>query len=371
MEYGELDIKIDELERQVEIFADGTHSWKEVWDDIRSIGGSFKETRYPSRSGKDSAWERFQEIVQSVKASQERECRELDQKIDELEGLVEEAENGERNWKEVWNNIRSVNQSFKSVSYPSRLDKDSAWERFQEIVQRMKAYQEEVQVKREHQQEEWARRVEISKRHREEIITQAELGQAQNLAADLFGGLIDGFVEAVADFSTLGLFNVESSAEWQRLHYRSERMSEVWHLFAEYKQEMFPSDKQEVFQRLTELQMELDDAWRKFKEVCNEARQRAREAQQQAFEERQRAWQEKIQAETDVLEERLSQEHEKLERREEHLEKLEDMLDDARGDDYRERVEEWIAEEEERIGNIREKIERIEGWVEEKKNKLS
>lgn len=70
MEPQELGAQIRKLSSAVpEQNAHGT-DWKAVWAMIRSIGSSFKDTRFPSKEERELAWKQFQTIVSRVKALQ-------------------------------------------------------------------------------------------------------------------------------------------------------------------------------------------------------------------------------------------------------------------------------------------------------------
>jgi len=225
---------------------------------------------------------------------------------------------------------------------------------------------------RQRKQEVWAQRVEVSENHKEEIIYHAESGRPLSAWEEALAMPILAPLEVVTKLVTLGHGSIFLDRR-ASLQYWSQRIRESWNLLKEYKEEMLGHDKKEAFDRLKALQMECDDAWRVLKEAQQQAyeeRQQAREAQQRAFEERQQTWRAKIEGEITELENRLSQEYAKLERRNNHLTTLQDKLNNARSDEYRDRVQDWISEEEDRISHIREKIGRIEGWISEKQSRL-
>lgn len=77
MDYHELDGLIDSLKGELHsVLSADRKDWKGIREDIREIGSSFKEVRYPARSDKDDAWDRFQTIVQEIKSAQDedRQC---------------------------------------------------------------------------------------------------------------------------------------------------------------------------------------------------------------------------------------------------------------------------------------------------------
>ncbi len=66
-------LRIAELRRAVDAAGDGNAEWKDIWASIRGIGGAFKETRFPTRDARESAWSRFQETVEHAKSLQDAE----------------------------------------------------------------------------------------------------------------------------------------------------------------------------------------------------------------------------------------------------------------------------------------------------------
>lgn len=72
MEHSALDREIDNLETLFRDAYYGGTRWKDVWDKVKFIGACFKETRYPTREGKQDAWERFQNIVSEGKQLADR-----------------------------------------------------------------------------------------------------------------------------------------------------------------------------------------------------------------------------------------------------------------------------------------------------------
>ena len=51
--------------------------WKSVWEQIKIVSASFKGVKFLSHEEHEQAWERFQNIVNNVKQSQDEES--LDQ----------------------------------------------------------------------------------------------------------------------------------------------------------------------------------------------------------------------------------------------------------------------------------------------------
>ena len=70
------------------------------------------------------------------------------------------------------------------------------------------------------------------------------------------------------------------------------------------------------------------------------------------------------------LEDRLDRLESALGHRQSNLSKLEDMRDSAWSDSYRDRVDDWISDEHERIAGIERKIDQIKSWISDMEAKL-
>ena len=99
MSSSDLDREIGKLDEDVQSALSGGVRWKDVWDRIRAISAKFKDVRYPTRGGRTAAWERFQTIVQVVRADQneaEKRREKLGSKsrdhLDRIRGYANEAE---------------------------------------------------------------------------------------------------------------------------------------------------------------------------------------------------------------------------------------------------------------------------------------
>jgi len=73
MDSSSLISKIDKLENKVRNFDQLDAKWGEVWEDIKLIPASFKETRFENVDKRQMLWGRFQSIVDLVKEKQSRE----------------------------------------------------------------------------------------------------------------------------------------------------------------------------------------------------------------------------------------------------------------------------------------------------------
>ena len=280
----------------------------------------------------------------------------LDGLISQLDSHYRQAARRDRPWTEVWDEIKHIGASFKQVRYPTKEEKNAAWERFQGIVESVKETQAE-------ERKQWERKAESSAQLRNQILRQGEYGRPPNAfesgIADMIMGPITALAELYVDVITLGQLRGEIDEKHEQLKHYSSELRKAWNLFNDNKDEMLGKDKHEVFQGLREIQEHLDAAWDEWKKLKGHYH----ETQQTSFRER-------VHASIEKLESRLENLYSILSKRESHLSELEEKRDTAWNDDFRDRVEGWIDEEESRIRDIRDQIQQVEGWLDEQRAKL-
>src|SRR6185437_656906 len=91
MDSDKLDVKIQELNGRVNglsfLTTKDSIFWRETWTLVKEISADFKETRYPTRQEKDTAWNTFQSIVDQMKADRDRKQKERDERAKSSESL--------------------------------------------------------------------------------------------------------------------------------------------------------------------------------------------------------------------------------------------------------------------------------------------
>jgi hypothetical protein len=281
---------------------------------------------------------------------------ELDSLISKLDSHYRQAARSDRPWKEIWDEIKYIGANFKQVRYPTKDEKNAAWDRFQGVVESVKDAQA-------NELKQWERRAESSAQLRNQILRQGEHGRPPNAferdLADMILGPIIAFAELYVDVITLGQLRGEIDEKKEQLKHYSNELRTAWNLFNDNKDDMLGKDKHEAFQTLREIQEQLDAAWDEWKKLKGHYH----EKQQSSFRER-------VHASIEKLESRLENLYSILSKRESHLSELEEKRDTAWNDDFRDRVEGWIDEEESRIRDIRDQIHEVEGWLDEQRSKL-
>ncbi|MGB4644461.1 MAG: hypothetical protein WBH76_01020 [Dictyoglomaceae bacterium] len=294
-----------------------------------------------------------------------RDGSKIEALLDSLENLLQETEEKKVKWKDVWGEIKSIGQAFKESRFPTVQDRQAAWGRFQSIVARVKACQEQAK-------QEFDQKVRESEHHLEQIRSYAWKATPSSESADVIIAIATGGLSVLVKASIeaiLGPFD-ERKLELQKCN---EAMREGWAYFSQNKSQMFGKDKQAAIEALKEASEALNKAWDNWKSARREAIEQYHAEKQAAWEARQakrEAWEERMRENISKLEDRLDRLESALERRQNNLSKLEDMRDSAWSDSYRDRVEEWIDEENDRISDIEKKIDQIKEWISDIEAKL-
>jgi len=87
---SEIEALLDSLETLIDEVEGKRGKWKDVWDEIKSIGQAFKESKFPTAQDRQVAWNRFQSIIANVKACQERAKEIVEERVRESEYHLEQ-----------------------------------------------------------------------------------------------------------------------------------------------------------------------------------------------------------------------------------------------------------------------------------------
>ena len=126
-------------------------------------------------------------------------------------------------------------------------------------------------------------------------------------------------------------------------------------MLSTHKHEMLGEHKRECFEKICEARNTHDAHWAGLK----------------AEGERKRSnFLERVRANLEKNHERHRKVAQALERSRVHAEELRDNIASAWNDEYSDRAQGWLSEEEDRIRDIEESLEQIEGWIREDEEKL-
>jgi hypothetical protein len=301
------------------------------------------------------------------------EYKELDALIEQLKVAVEDNDPQKGYWKELWALAKQIGSGFKETRYPSKADKDDAWNKFQELREQASARSGEDRARIEKQKQEWEGRQERSSQARS--IVEGKAAQTRPLSGieQAIGGIILApilLVDAILR-DILGLEQLDQVKE--ELLSCNAKMREAWDLFGKHKSDLLPGDKSKTYEALFAAQERLNQAWADWKSRNNllfEARREERKRKQREYEEKHQQFVERVEANISKLEGKLESAKTALDRQETHLDKLRDDYSNAWNDKFRERCSEWIEQGEEKISDIKEHIDRLETWLDEERSKI-
>jgi hypothetical protein len=282
--------------------------------------------------------------------------REVNRNISRLESIVPGVfDFGKPDWKAIWTQIRVTGQSFKGSRFPSKEEQRRVWNKFQNLVVKVKSKQAESQ-------KDWDKKKDESARLREMILSQVISARPYDSGlADLILTIATGGANLLLN-AIMGPFDEEK----QMLKSCGEQLQKGWAMLRDNKDKMLGKDKGIVFSELNETKELLDRRWDSYKAQ----RQRAWDEYQRERASKRHNWEQKMESNIRSLEERREKLNNVLAHKERHLDELHDKLREAWSDEYRSRVSDWISEEESSIANIREKLSNIEDWIYENKDKL-
>ena len=261
-------------------------------------------------------------------------------------------------YHESWRLIKEIGAGFKDTRYPTGGEKQQAWNSFQATVNVLKEQQAA------HDKE----RADRSREVRQALLVLADAGSPARfgLIEALFAGAEDAVgmvVDAGVWLLSLGFIKPDpTDPQLKLLRNLSDNHKRAWAKFKEEQKHLIRADHQQVYERLQEVRGELDEAWGEFKRLG-----------QENFEHRQRRreeWREKQTTFLAVLKSQEANQEAYLEKKESELISLRAKRDEARGDSYRERLEGWMDECQDKITNVEEDLKKLRAKITEVEAKL-
>lgn len=276
---------------------------------------------------------------------------ELDSKIRKLEDKINRAQPffggkaSKSEWDDVFELCSEIAENFKNVRYPTRQQRDIAWQRFFGL--RNNAFKIRNSQTHDH-----------SKIHFNELM--------REVSACNYDALADFLVGRIMSFGLL-----KTTAEDMKELGRS--LNKACSHFKSVKHEMIGEHKTQVHERILEVRRSHDTFWGHYKSYQQE--------QSHIYEEKKRNWEEKQQKSKDVranIERNIESNKEKLHKAQDALRRIEssrdnlkDKIYESNSDNWKSKARGWLDEMDDKIRDIESHISRIEGWIRESQDKLS
>jgi len=274
--------------------------------------------------------------------------KELDSKINKLSIEIDSAQpilgvSSKGDWDKVFELCKEVNENFKKVHYPSKNERDVAWQKFFNLQN--KAYK----IRNDHV---YSR----SEKHYDELMSRLKSVDYSK------------FTDAVFEIITFGLEKTTVS----EMKVNGKKLGEIGVYFKTIKHEMTREHKNAVHERMIEVRQNHDGFWERYKSYQSE--------KSKLYEEKQRAWQDKqekgqqikarIESNLESNTHKLYKAKDALGRFERQKDELRNKIYDSHNQNWKSKAEGWLDELNDKIRNIEDQIERVEKWIEEDKEKL-
>ncbi len=274
---------------------------------------------------------------------------ELNSKLNDLSSKIESAQSfifnpSKSDWDNIFELCTQIAEHFKNVRYPTKAERDIAWQRFYNLRNSAFNLRNSQSYNR-------------SKKYYDELMSQLS-------SADYHA--LEDFV--VGHVLSLGLLKTTADD----MKYKGKELGRIGGYFKSVKHEMTKEHKAQVHERMIEVRQNHDGFWGKWKSY-NEEKSKIYEQKQQALEEKQeksRQIKARIESNLEGNKEKLYKAKDALDRFERKRDELRDKIYDSHSDNWKSKAESWLDEFNDKIRDIEEQIDRIEKWIEEDKDKL-
>ncbi len=274
---------------------------------------------------------------------------ELNSKLNSLSSKIDRAQSffgntSKYDWDDIFELCTEIAEHFKKARYPTKADRDIAWQRFYSL--RNTAFN--VRNSQSHNR---------SKEHYNKLMS-----SLKSADYDAIGDFLVGHI------MSLGLLKTTAD----EMKSKGKELGKIGGYFKSVKHEMTKEHKAEVHERMIEVRQNHDGFWGKWKSY--------QEEKSKVYEQKQQAWEEKKEKSKQIrarIESNLEGNKEKLYKAKDALNRFESKRDELRSkiyasnsDNWKSKAEGWLDEFNDKISNIEEQIDRLEKWIEEDRDKL-
>lgn len=416
MTLSELENKIDKFSDLIDDFGESTFNSRELWQIQKEISQNFKETDFYDREDRQNSWNKFQNLVDTLRKKQGEINSENEKFADEAERLIDKLKDSmggglfskqleKADFAELKNLSSEIFEFIKQPRFPSKEKRVAVWDKFNSLRDKLREQENEYYTKI---REKITKRNDHSEELTNKIIRTIDACHPDSPLDELFellGKLVlyltgIGFLIDAVEW----LLGVKEDKPKNPLKVKSDALRDVRKFINDNKDDITREDKQKIYARLDIVQADLNKAWDDYKAELDE-RKKIREQKQIEWEKRQKEFEqkkinwEKNQREfLEKLEDRLEKQiafkrklNDILDKQNEFLSKIENRLDnqkdylakingqlddledkysDARSDSYRDRVSEWIDETKSKIDKVESDIDSIEDKIRDVKKQI-
>lgn len=285
------------------------YRFKEFWDHAKAVSHMFKTMKPLLKDERESLWENYSKVIESVKERQAIELEDSRQKRGGIEFCLREAENwtGGASNREELEEAREKHSKALDMIKEGRLrrgDREACWEKWNEVKEKI-----------------FYKRQEIQSNNYSELKDDASQCLNDAHYSDPY--------EAINDIKQVQQEMKGAYIDKSQRHELHDILSEAWEKAASKIGEMKEEKK------------------RKYNE-----------------------WKERLEGNIERWEGNIEKAEHAVEKIENNIEKLEDMISNARSEEYEERVRGWLDENYQKVEDIRESIKNWEDKIYSAKEKL-
>lgn len=187
------------------------------------------------------------------------------------------------------------------------------------------------------------------------------LGDLERMSNDL---MVPTLATTIAEFRTDGMKELR-----EEMKENGRKLKETIHHYSAVKQEMTKKDQLTIREWFSEIRYD-HDAFLGEVHLINVERREIRQQKQEEYEDRKRLFKERVEENIRKNEDKLEKAKDALERFEIQKDNLKDKIASACTDSFRERHETWLDEVNEKIDSVESQISRLESWIREDEEKL-
>ena len=383
----ELDKKLDTFGKLIQEFGTGNFPAKEVWQRHKEITENFKAAQFEVDAEKEAATEKFMQLTQLMKdKEQEAEvaneafCMEAEKLIVLLEGIIANQSEEKLNDKAEFQTLRKLSgqafEYFKAPRWTTKERRTAAWEKYASLRDIIKDREDSLYSK---ERQERATLISQSLEITEKICVVIDACHPKTSIEELasFVGRFDAFCKEAGLTSHTPWNLIEKPEEIKYpLKARTATLNDVRNFVNHYKDNLTRDHKGQIFSTIDGLKEDLNKAWESHKEE-QQKRQEEWEIKKKERDEKRAEWLKNQQGFLVMLEKRLENQLAYKEKQEKYLQSQKE---------YAERFENRVAQQTEYIGKLKEQIidlekkhetawtenfrEKVEEWMKEKEEKI-
>ena len=397
----DIDKKLETFGKLIQEFGVGTFPAKEVWQRQKEIAENFKAVQFDDVETKEAALEKFQKLIQLMKekeneaeSANEKFAVEAEQLIILMEEIVanqtEETPLDKSDFQEFRKLSNQAFEYFKVSRWPNKERRTTAWEKYSSFRNLIKDKEDGIYAK---EREDRSKLISQSLEITEKLCVVVDACHPKNEITEL-ANLVSRFHQflhdaSMTDHAAWYLIDKPDDIKYS-LKVRTATLNDVRNFINHYKDHLTREHKGQIFANIDSLKEDLNKAWENHKEEQQkrqeewEIKKKERDEKriewlknqqhflvmlekrlenQIAYKEKQEKYLQSQKEYAERFENRIKQQYDYIDKLKEQQVDLEKKHATAWTDSFREKVEEWMKEKNEKIEAIIKDIEVLKGKI--------